>query len=628
MCGICGIVALDGGAVDERAVRAMAGALVHRGPDSDGVFVEGPAGLAARRLAIIDLARGDQPMANEDGRVHVVQNGELYEHRRLQAELAARGHRFASHCDTEVLPHLYEERGAAFADDLRGMFAVAVWDARERRLLLARDPFGIKPLYYRVDGGVLSFASELKALVRQPGFAGEIDLEALEAYLAFNSVPSPMSIYRGVRKLPAGHVLDVRGGELRLRRFARPAPVVAADVRREGGADLAVELRERLRDSVRAHLEADVPVGVFLSGGVDSSLLVALAAQVSPEPVRTFSIGFEERSFDELAMARTVASQYGTDHHELVLRPDAAALLPEIAAAFDEPFADSSALPTYAVSRLAAGHVKVALSGEGGDELFGGYFTYVADVLAARSRVRAAAALARPLVERLPSSSRRVSLDYRAKRFVRAAALPPLERHHGWKEIFSEDARAALLEPGRRAPGTDPLAGWRARYAETAGAEPLARLQDVDLGMYLVDDLLVKTDRASMAHSLEVRVPFLDTVVTELALALPTSQKVLVTAKKRLLRRAAAGLVPRAIVHGRKRGFSIPAAAWLRGELEPFARDLLSAEVLRRDGFFRPAEVSRLLDAHVAGSEDHSRPLWGLLCFQLWRQTAAGGAKA
>ncbi|MEA2249363.1 MAG: hypothetical protein QOH46_3892 [Solirubrobacteraceae bacterium] len=621
MCGICGMVALDGGAVDERVVRAMSGALAHRGPDSEGVFADGPVALAARRLSIIDPEHGDQPMSSEDGRVHVVQNGELYEHRRLQSELQARGHRFRSHCDTEVLPHLYEERGMAFAEGLRGMFAIALWDARERRLVLARDPFGIKPLYYRVAGGMLAFASELKALVRQPGFSAEVDLEALEAYLAFNSVPSPMSIYREVRKLPAGHLLEVRDGEVNVRRYARPAPVPAQGVRRDGGASLAAELRERLRDSVRAHLEADVPVGVFLSGGIDSSLLVALAAQEGPGAVRTFSIGFEERSFDELSRARMVARRYGTDHHELVLRPDATALLPEIAAAFDEPFADSSALPTYAVSQLASRHVKVALSGEGGDELFGGYFTYVADLLA--PRLGAAAALARPMVERLPSSSRRVSLEYRAKRFVRAAGLPPLERHHGWKEIFSPDARAALLQPDRRAAGADPLAGWRARYAETVGAEPLARLQDVDVGTYLVDDLLVKTDRASMAHSLEARVPFLDPIVAELALALPTHHKVRALAKKRLLRRAASGLVPPAIVHGPKRGFSIPAAAWLRGELTPFARDLLSPEALRRDGFFRPEAVTRLLDQHESGREDHSRQLWGLLCFQLWRQTAA-----
>jgi asparagine synthase (glutamine-hydrolysing) len=620
MCGICGMVALDGRAVDERVVRAMSDALVHRGPDSEGVFADGPVALAARRLSIIDLEHGDQPMASEDGAVHVVQNGELYEHRRLQSELEARGHRFTSHCDTEVIPHLYEERGAAFAEGLRGMFAIAVWDARDRRLILARDPFGIKPLYYRVAGGVLSFASELKALVRQPGFSAEVDLEALEAYLAFNSVPSPMSIYREVRKLPAGHLLEAHDGQVNVRRYARPAPVPAPEVRRDGGASLATELRARLRDSVRAHLEADVPVGVFLSGGIDSSLLAALAAQESPGAVRTFSIGFEERSFDELSRARTVARRYGTDHHELILRPDAAALLPDIAAAFDEPFADSSALPTYAVSRLASEHVKVALSGEGGDELFGGYFTYVADLLA--PRLGPAAALARPFVERLPSSSRRVGLEYKAKRFVRAAGLPALERHHGWKEIFSPEARTELLRPDRRAPGADPLSGWRARYAETAGAEPLARLQDVDVGTYLADDLLVKTDRASMAHSLEVRVPFLDPVVAELALALPAHQKVRLLAKKRLLRRAAAGLVPRAIVHGPKRGFSIPAAAWLRGELRPFARDLLSPEALRRDGFFRPEAVTRLLDEHQSGREDRSRPLWGLLCFQLWRETA------
>src|SRR3954454_20446259 len=638
MCGICGMLALDGGAVDERAVRVMADALVHRGPDSEGVFADGPVALAARRLAIIDLARGDQPMRSEDGAITVVQNGELYEHRAVQADLERRGHRFTSHCDTEVLPHLYEERGVSFAEGLRGVFAIALWDARERRLAVGRDPFGvktlyyrggggrvlarapcgIKPLYYRVAGGVLSFASELKALVRQPGFAGEVDLEALDAYLAFNSVPGPMSIYRDVRKLPTGHVLEARDGRVEVRRYARPAPVAAPEVRREPGRSLAIELRERLRDSVRAHLESDVPVGVFLSGGIDSSLLAALAAEESPGAVSTFSIGFEERSFDELSRARMVASRYGTDHHELVLRPDAAVLLPEIAAAFDEPFADSSALPTYAVSRLASEHVKVALSGEGGDELFGGYFTYVADVLAARSRARAAAGLARPVVERLPSSSRRVSLAYKAKRFVRAAARPPLERHHGWKEIFSAEARAALLEPGRRAASADPLASWRARYAETKGAEPLARLQDVDVGTYLVDDLLVKTDRASMAHSLEVRVPFLDPVVAELALALPTSQKVLLLAKKVLLRRAAAPLLPRQIVTGRKRGFSIPAAGWLRSDLLPMARDLLSPEALRRDGLLDPAPVTRLLDEHVARREDNSRALWGLLCFALW----------
>ncbi len=379
--------------------------------------------------------------------------------------------------------------------------------------------------------------------------------------------------------------------------------------------ELAEELRARLHDSVRAHLVSDVPVGVLLSGGVDSALLAALAAQESSEPVRTFSIGFEERSFDELADARRVAERYGTDHRELVLRPDAALLLPALAEAFDEPFADSSALPTYLVSELAASEVKVALSGEGGDELFGGYYTYAADLLAAR--VGGLAALLRPVVERLPTSTAKASFDYKAKRFVRSAHLPPLERHHGWKEIFSADARAELT--GRTAP-FDPVDLLRDRYAETAGAEELARLQDVDLGIYLVDDLLVKTDRASMAHSLEARVPYLDTVVTNLALALPTRHKVRGFSKKVLLRKAAAPLLPREIVHGKKRGFSIPAAAWLRGDLEPFARETLSPATIRRQGFFEPDAVTRLLDDHVGGREDRSRQLWGLLAFTLWHE--------
>jgi asparagine synthase (glutamine-hydrolysing) len=606
MCGICGLAA-KGGAVDPERLRAMSATLVHRGPDSDGELLDGPVGLAARRLSIIDLEGGDQPIANEDGTVHVVQNGEIYNHRELRAELEQAGHRFSTRCDTEALVHLYEEHGERFAERLRGMFAVAIWDSRRRRLVLARDRFGIKPLYYRDEGGELAFASELRALPR-----GDVDPAALEAFLAFNSVPAPYSIFSGTQKLPAGHLLVWQGGEARVERYARPAP---GEVRDEDPAELAEELRARLRDSVRAHLIADVPVGVLLSGGVDSSLLAALAAQESAEAVHTFSIGFEERSFDELDDARSVASMYGTRHEELTLRPDAALLLPRLAETFDEPFADSSALPTYLVSDLAAQHVKVALSGEGGDELFGGYYTYAADLLALR--VGRFAPGVRPLVERLPSSSRRASFDYKAKRFVRGAALPPLERHHAWKEIFSPDLRAELT--GRRN-GFDPVDLLRARFAETEGAELLTRLQDVDLGTYLVDDLLVKTDRASMAHSLEARVPYLDPVVAGLALALPTRLKVRGLRKKVLLRKAAAPLLPRRIVYGRKRGFSIPATAWLRGELEPFAREVLAPDTLRRQGYFRPGPVERLIDSHVAGEEDLSRQLWGLLAFTLWHE--------
>jgi asparagine synthase (glutamine-hydrolysing) len=609
MCGISGIASANG-SVDADRVAAMSATLMHRGPDSFGEFSDGTAALAARRLSIIDLETGDQPIANEDGTLHVVQNGEIYNYRELRRELERAGHRFRTNGDTEVLLHLYEEYGDRFAERLRGMFAIAIWDARRRRLVLARDRFGIKPLYYRAKADELAFASELRALPR-----GEIDLDALEAFLAFNSIPAPLTIFREVRKLPAGHLLLWEDGRIRVERFARPAPAPVEQLRDDEEAELVEELRARVGDSVRAHLVSDVPVGVLLSGGIDSSLLAALAAEESTEPLRTFSIGFEERSFDELADARRVAERYGTQHRELVLRPDAALLLPALAEAFDEPFADSSALPTYLVSQLAASDVKVALSGEGGDELFGGYYTYAADLLAARAG--GLARIARPLVERLPTSTAKASFDYRAKRFVRAAHLPPLERHHGWKEIFSGDTRAELTG---RASGFDPVDVLRARYAETEGADELARLQDVDLGIYLVDDLLVKTDRASMAHSLEARVPYLDTVVTNLALALPTRHKVRGLSKKVLLRKAAVPLLPREIVRGKKRGFSIPAAAWLRGELEPFARETLSSETLRRQGFFLPDVVDRLLAEHVAGRQDRSRQLWGLLAFTLWHE--------
>jgi asparagine synthase (glutamine-hydrolysing) len=619
MCGICGSYDfMRGHPADAALLERMNATLIHRGPDGGGVHVDGPAGLAARRLAIIDLAHGDQPKVSDDGTVCAVQNGEILNHLQLRAELERSGVRFRTESDTEVVLQGYLRWGAGFAERLRGMFAFAVWDRRERRLLLGRDRFGIKPLYFAAVDGRLSFASELKALLRDPAFPRDIDAEALHSFLAFNSIPAPLSIFRAARKLPPGHVLVCSPSGLRMERFARPAPADQRALRREPASALADELRVRLRDSVQAHLLADVPVGVLLSGGVDSSVLTALAAHESPEQVSTFSIGFRERSFNELDLARQVAQRYGTNHHELVVSPRIEDLLPRLASAFDEPFADSSAVPTYLVSQLAAEHVKVVLCGEGGDELFGGYETYVADQLALR--VGPAAARLAPLVERLPSSDGRVSLDYRARRFTRAAALPPLERHHGWKEIFSPSQRSQLLRPEWQEPGYDGLDPWRARFAETEGAPLLARLQDVDLGIYLADDLLVKTDRMSMVHGLEARVPFLDPVIADLAMSLPTRLKVLGTAKKRLLRRAAAPLIPRAILHARKRGFSIPAAAWLRGELQPFARELLSPERVRSQGYFEPQFVASLLDEHVARREDHSRQLWGLMSFSLWAE--------
>jgi asparagine synthase (glutamine-hydrolysing) len=617
MCGICGTYDFSRGQPpDEELLERMNATLVHRGPDGGGVHVDGPAGLAARRLAIIDLANGDQPMLAGDGAVCVVQNGEILNHLELRRELEREGVRFRTECDTEVLLHLYLRDGPRFVERLRGMFAIAMWDRRVQQLLLARDRFGIKPLYYSADEGRLSFSSELKALLRDSSFSREVDRDALHSFLAFNSIPAPLTIFRAARKLAPGHRLTCSRSGITIERFARPTPAPADELRCDRAEVLAEELRERLGESVHAHLLADVPVGVLLSGGVDSSVLTALAARSSSKRVQTFSIGFRERSFNELELAREVARRYDTDHHELVVSPRMSELLPELVAAFDEPFADSSAVPTFLVSQLASQHVKVVLSGEGGDELFGGYETYAADQLA--RRIGPAAARLAPLVERLPSSDARVSLDYRAKRFVRAAALPPLERHHGWKEIFSSQQRELLLSEHWRDPEFDPLNPWRLRFAETEAAPMLARLQDVDLGIYLADDLLVKTDRMSMANSLEARVPLLDPMVSDLALSLPSSLKVRGLSKKRLLRRAAEPLIPSRIIHARKRGFSVPAAAWLRGELEPFAREVLAPQRTRGQGYFEPEFVSGLLDEHVARREDHSRALWGLISFSLW----------
>ena len=452
-------------------------------------------------------------------------------------------------------------------------------------------------------------------MLEQPGFSREVDPRAVAAFLAFNSIPAPLTIFAEARKLPAGTraLLARRRGlaspATRARPLSRPsAPGPARRTASRRSCARCCGTRSAPTSSPTSRSGCCSPAG---STPPESS---ALAAAEQGSAVKTFSIGFEESSFDELERARLVAGRYGTDHHELVLRPDAVELLPKLVEAFDEPFGDSSALPTYLVSQLAAGEVKVALSGEGGDELFGGYYTYVADLLA--PRVGRLATLAAPLVEALPSSDSKASFDYKAKRFARAAALPPLERHHAWKEIFSAQDRAALLGAGD--PGWDPVDLYRERYAETAGAEPLARLQDVDLGIYLVDDLLVKTDRSSMAHSLELRVPFLDERVADFALGLATPLKVRGLAKKRLLRRALAPLLPKQILRGPKQGFSIPLAAWLRGPLEPFAREVLSPATLARQGCFDPAMVTPLLDRHCAGREDLSRQLWGLMAFTLW----------
>ena len=505
-----------------------------------------------------------------------MQNGEIYNYRELRRELERAGHRFRTHGDTEVLVHLYEEHGAASRSGCAACSRSRSGTRAGAGSCSRATASGSSRSTTAPTTGGLSFASELRALPR-----GEIDLDALEAFLAFNAIPAPLTIFREVRKLPAGHLLVWTDGEIELERFARPAPE-----RRDPNATMR-------RSSWRSCAPACATRCAHTSSATFRSACCCPAASIprsSPRSRRRrprssctrSRSASRSASFDELAGARSVAERYGTKHHELVLRPDAALLLPALADAFDEPFADSSALPTYLVSQLAARDVKVALSGEGGDELFGGYYTYAADLLAAAGGRLARLALRSSSGCR--ASTAKASFDYRAKRFVRAAHLPPLERHHGWKEIFSPTLRAELTGRATRSIRSTPACALR----RDGGRDELSRLQDVDLGVYLVDDLLVKTDRASMAHSLEARVPYLDTVVTNLALALPTRHKIRGLSKKVLLRKAAAPLLPREIVHGKKRGFSIPAAAWLRGELEPFARETLSPPTSAPPGVLRP----------------------------------------
>jgi asparagine synthase (glutamine-hydrolysing) len=613
MCGICGLVALTPEATVHGDVLArMTRKLIHRGPDDVGSMLTSAVGIAVRRLSIIDLEGGHQPMANEAGDVFVVQNGEVYNFAALRSDLRSRGHHFRTECDTEVIVHLYEEKGPTFARDLRGMFAIAVWDQRLGRVVLTRDRFGIKPLLYTVADGVFAFSSEMKSLLEVPR-ERLVSLEALHAYLAFTWTPGNSTMLEGVHRVPPGHIVTIMQGAVTIEKYGDvtdASQTVALDGMSEG--ELAQELRERMRDSVRAHLVSDVPVGVLLSGGVDSSLITALAAEIAPR-LKTFSIGFRDRSFNELDKARLVAQHFGTDHHELVVEPDLAILLPRLVETFDEPLGDSSLVPTFLVSELARRDVKVALAGEGGDELFGGYRSYVADSIS--RRWGPAMRYGRPLVERLPARHSRW-ID-RARRFSTGVGLPPLERHCAWQFAFSPAVVDSLLVADA-ASRTDPLVEQRRRYAAGAHLDWLTRLQDVDTATYLPNDLLMKSDLASMAHSLEIRVPFLDTRVSGFAYALAPHHKVRGLQKKRLLRRAARPLLPSGILNAPKQGFSIPAASWLHGELRSLVTDVLSPATVLRQGFFDPATVQRVLRAHFDRTENHASGLWGLMMFTLW----------
>src|SRR5437773_7928408 len=627
MCGICGVAGGDPARGGE-LVQRMCGSMVHRGPDDEGSIHLDGVTLGMRRLSIIDIEGGHQPMSNEDSTVWVIQNGEIYNHRQLREQLLAAGHRFATKSDTEVLVHGYEEWGERMIERLNGMFAFALLDRRKASLLLARDRMGIKPLHYAIDGERFVFASELKALLQDTALRKGIDPVALDEYLEYEFVPSPRSIVRGVNKLRPGHTLSWSLADRRpaVRRYWAPE----LNLERAGGPGNLDEecgrLRDALREAVRKELISDVPVGVFLSGGIDSSAVTAMMTQLGGD-VKSFSVGFAERSFDEAPYARQVAKHLGTDHHELTLEPSMLlGLIPRLPALLDEPLGDASIIPTYLLSTFTRQHVKVALGGDGGDELFAGYPTLQAHRLAGYY-MHAPGALRRglvePIVRRLPVSRGNLSFDFRAKRFVAGAAYPVSERHQRWMGSFAPEERVAVLSQ-------DVRGALASRNGEDAAAKAsLDAVNEVlllDMRGYLENDILVKLDRASMMASLEGRVPLLNNDFVAYATALPLNLKLRGLRSKFLLKRALRGMLPDRILDRPKKGFGIPVAEWFRGPLREQMLSVLSPEQIKRKGYFDEAVVGRLIDDHLAGRRDNRKQLWTLFAFEMWHEgyAAAG----
>jgi asparagine synthase (glutamine-hydrolysing) len=621
VCGIAGFLAVDPTDTGSRpldVVRAINRALAHRGPDAEGARAWGPCALGHRRLAIIDLSPdAAQPLVNEAGTVAVVVNGEIYNFASLRAELLAKGHTFRSRSDSEVVVHLYEEHGEDCIARLDGMFALALWDARRRRLLLARDRTGKKPLAYRVTPEGLAFASELHPLVTAlPIARPEVDADAIDAYLTLGYIPAPASAWRGVRKLPAGHLAVVEpGGEVLPRRYWK---LHRAPVHTSSHAELVARLRELLRDAVRRRMVSDVPLGAFLSGGMDSSTVVALMASLSPRPVKTFSIGFPNADDSELTHARAIARHFGTDHHELVVSPDTAVLVESIVRHHGEPFADSSAVATACLARMTRDHVTVALSGDGADEVFAGYKRY-APARLAHLHDRLPASVGALFRRALAPAVAFVHPDH--GRFVRDAGLGEAARYLHLVARFDDDARAALRGPALRGADGRVRARFEAELSASDGTFPMARLLDVDFAVYLTDDIHAKVDIASMAHALEVRCPFLDTALLEFAARLPM-RSLFALRGKRILRDAMKGLLPEAPLTRLKRGFALPLERWMRHDLREMTRDLLLGPRARQRGVTNPVAVEALLRRGARADVDR---LWTLLVLEQWYRTFVDG---
>jgi len=610
MCGIAGIVNLEGGPVAPGDVRRMCDVMRHRGPDDEGLYLGVCAGLGMRRLSIIDLETGRQPIHNEDRTVWVVLNGEIYNFRDLRQDLKSRGHAFSTLSDTETIVHLYEEYGDRCVEHLRGMFAFALWDEKQRRLLLARDRLGVKPLYYAEISGRLVFASELKALLELPYVEPEIDWRAASHLFTFLTTPAADSIVQGVHKLPAGHLLVATPG--RRTRLFPYWDVRFEPARGRSAGDLADELRALLDESVRLRLVSDVPLGAFLSGGLDSSAVVASMARQLPGPVKTFTIGFKDQAFDESAHARRVAREFGTEHHELVLEPEVVDIVEDIAWHLDEPFGDTSAIPTYMVSKLAAGHVKVVLSGDGGDELFAGYEKYTVE--------------ARRRAFRLPGSARGIigamaallPPGTKGRNFMRNLALDGPDRYLDESTLFRRDDKERLFLPevlGRMAEG-DPWSEERG-YLARAGGHWLSAARYLDMKAYLPLDILTKVDRMSMAHSLEAREPLLDHRLVEFAATIPPEMLLRGGTTKWIFKEAMRGILPDDIIDRRKHGFAVPLGRWFRGKLGGFVRDLLLTKRSRERGIFNPAAIENLVRSHEEGRQLDLQ-IWTLLSFELW----------
>ena len=626
MCGICGVV----GHVDAAVLRSMTHAMAHRGPDDEGIHVADGVGLGARRLSIIDLTGGHQPISNQDRTLTVVFNGEIYNHGELRRHLEARGHRFATRSDTEVLLHLYEEYGDASVHLLEGMFAYALWDQPRRRLFLARDRLGIKPLYYASAAGALLFASEVKAFLEYPGFRAELDPGGLDLYLALQYVPGPETLFRGVRKLPPGHVLVVEDGRLALRRYWQ---LVLGDVRPATALnEAAEEFGALFRETVRRHLVSDVPVGALLSGGVDSSAVVAMMAGASERPVETFTVGFDlPGRHNELTEAALVARHFGATHHELLVRPDAAQLLADLVWHMDEPVADAAALPTYLICRFARGTVPVVLTGEGGDELLGGYPRYRWFATAKRLQQLLPPALRErillPLGRLAPLSPR-----YRRALENVLAERDDVARHLRWIGAVDPELRRALLGPRLR--GRVPAGAAEARIARYFGdggrgsADVLHRLMTLDMDTWLVDDILTKMDRMSMAASVEARVPFLDHRLVEFVASLPLEVKVKNVGTKRLLKRAMRAVVPRATLRRRKHAFQVPLDEWVSGSLRLFVSDTLLGRRARERGWLEPQHVEALLEPGATAHSRRGQSIWTLLCLELWARAFLDGDRS